>query len=415
MKFPHGAAWRRLLLLVGIAAASPLPAQPLAAHDATAGGFRDAFDAAWQRSVAARAGTARRDEQAARRDAAASWMPAPPNLTVTQRSDRLNRDAGERELEAELELPLWMPGARAAAGALVDAEGEALDARLAGARLRVAGALREAVWALRLAAGETAAAERRVAEAKTLATDVERRVAAGDLARIDANVARSAVQRALARQAEARAALRREQRMYVALTGGAVAPAGDEAAPEVVGAATLDAHPDVVELRRSAALARARLGQARAQTRDAPELILGVTRERERAGERYETTTTIGVRVPFGTDTHNRPRITAANAELVEAETAAALEHERLVAAVDAAAAELSRAHDAERFAAERARLAVDTQQLLAKAFDLGEIDLPTRLRADNERFDAELGVERARLELGRARSRLQQALGLLP
>ena len=75
----------------------------------------------------------------------------------------------------------------------------------------------------------------------------------------------------------------------------------------------------------------------------------------------------------------------------------------------------LEQARRIEQLAAERARLAADTQQLLAKAFRLGEIDLPTRLRTENDRFDAELALGRARLEAGRAISRLQQAYGLLP
>jgi len=68
-----------------------------------------------------------------------------------------------------------------------------------------------------------------------------------------------------------------------------------------------------------------------------------------------------------------------------------------------------------EQFSAERARFAADSLHLLEKAFRLGQIDLPTRLRAENESFDADLALSRARLETGRARSRHQQAYGLLP
>ena len=68
-----------------------------------------------------------------------------------------------------------------------------------------------------------------------------------------------------------------------------------------------------------------------------------------------------------------------------------------------------------EQLAAERSRLAADTQALLAKAFALGELDLPARLRAENERFDAELALRRSRVEVGRAISRYNQAVGVLP
>ena len=62
-----------------------------------------------------------------------------------------------------------------------------------------------------------------------------------------------------------------------------------------------------------------------------------------------------------------------------------------------------------------RYTLATDTQRLLAKAFALGELDLIARLRAENERFEAELQFTRAKLEAARAISRLNQALGVLP
>ena len=62
-----------------------------------------------------------------------------------------------------------------------------------------------------------------------------------------------------------------------------------------------------------------------------------------------------------------------------------------------------------------RFTLAADTQRLLAKAFALGELDLVSRLRAENERFESELNYTRATLDATRAVARLNQALGVLP
>ena len=45
----------------------------------------------------------------------------------------------------------------------------------------------------------------------------------------------------------------------------------------------------------------------------------------------------------------------------------------------------------------------------------LGETDLPTRLRAEAERFESLRGVERAKLIHASAISQLNQSLGLLP
>ena len=56
-----------------------------------------------------------------------------------------------------------------------------------------------------------------------------------------------------------------------------------------------------------------------------------------------------------------------------------------------------------------------DMQALVAKSYQLGESDLPTRMRADNEKLDADLSLARARIELQRAISQLNQSFGTLP
>lgn len=375
--------------------------------------IRSVVAAAWERSAASRATEARRDLSQARRSAADGWMAGPPSLTLLHTTDRPNRNDGAREVEAELEVPLRTPGVRAAGAATAEAEATLIEGELAAARLRLAAEVREAIWSLRLARTEIDANERRVAQADALATDVERRVRAGELARVDANNARAAVLVAKAALAEAVARMQREQGVYVALTGNAPVPADTESLTASGG--DFDAHPLLIAARDTADLARARLHEASTATRDHPELILGVKRERGDFGERYANTTSVGVRVPFGSEARNRPLIGAANAEVIEAETTTTLLRERLHAETEAARTELEQAQKAEAFAAERARLAADSRQLLAKAFELGQIDLPARLRAENEAFEADLAFSRARLESGRAVSRLKQAYGLLP
>ncbi|WP_281358733.1 TolC family protein [Aromatoleum evansii] len=397
-----------ILLWSSLAAAQPDPS-PESDGSVT---IRSVVAAAWERSAASRATGARRELAQARRSAADGWMATPPSLTLLHTTDRLNRNDGAREVEAELEVPLRTPGVRAAGAATAEAEATVLEGELTAARLGVAGEVREAIWKLRLTHTEVEANERRVADAEALAADVERRVRAGDLARVDANNARASVLIARVALADAVARVQREQRLYAALTGNAPIPGDTESPPA---SAELDAHPLLIAARAAADLARARLHEASTATRDHPELILGVKRERGEFGEHYANTTSVGVRVPFGSEARNRPLIGAANAEVIEAETTATQQRERLRAEAEAARAEVEQAQQAEAFAAERARLAADSRQLLAKAFELGQIDLPARLRAESEAYDADLALSRARLDSGRAASRLKQAYGLLP
>jgi len=312
-----------------------------------------------------------------------------------------------------MSLPVWGPGTRDAAQALAQAESEQFYFGLRAQRWRLAGEVREAYWQARLAVTELELARRKVEEAVALAADVERRLKAGDLARSDHNQARVVEQLARAVLAETRSRVYRGAQTFFVLTGLKTLP--EVAEPVAESYPELDAHPQLEAAGRATATARAKLGQATTATRDPPEIEVGMRRERSALGESYANSVILGIKLPFGTDSRNRPRITAANAELIEADAALVLERQKLATDIDGATVELEQAREIESLAAERFRLAADTQALFAKAFALGELDLPARLRAENERFDAELALARARIEVGRAISRLNQARGLLP
>ena len=398
---------QRWLLLSG------LVATVLTSVSAYPQSLRDALEGAWNRQPAARATSAREDEYAAKRGAAKALFPEPPSINLGYRTDQPNQNTGIRELEGVLSLPLWSPGTRDAAQALARAESAQFDSSLRAQRWRLAGEVREAYWQARLAATELDVARRKVDEAVVLAADVERRLKAGDLARSDLNQARVLEQLARAALAENRTRAYRAARAFGVLTGLNSLPVVTELA--AASSLELDAHPQLEAAGRTSATARAKLDQATNATRDPPEIEVGMRRERSAFGESYANSVIVGIKVPFGTDARNQPRITAANAELIEADAALILERRKLAGEIDIAAVELEQAREIETLAAERFRLAGDTQALFAKAFTLGELDLFTRLRAENERFDAELALTRARIEAGRAISRSNQARGLLP
>jgi len=243
--------------------------------------------------------------------------------------------------------------------------------------------------------------------------DVERRVKAGDLARVDLNQAQGAERLARAALAEAEIKSFKARQSFDVLTGSSPFPSVEETLPPEV--ALLDTHPLLAPLQRGVATAQARLNQATQSLRNNPELELGVRRERNSFDDAYANSVEVRLRLPFATDARNRPRIAVANAELIEAHAALALEREKVAAEIDAARRELEQARAVAELTETRFALAADTQRLQARAFALGELDLFSRLRAENERFEAELNLTRAKLERARAVSRLNQALGVLP
>lgn len=373
-----------------------------------------ALDAAWRLSAGSRSLVNRLAELGARQQAAGAWLSAPPSLSLSQRTDRLNANQGLRESEASLALPLWNPGTRAATRAQVDADRAALTTEPRASQLKLAGELRELAASVALARLEQQLALRKSQEASTLLQDTQRRVKSGDSPRVDALQAEAAVRLADGQAVQSATALAQAVAHWRALTGLPGVSLPDEPVNSVAPPPLAD-HPLLTAANARARAAQARLKLAEADQRDGPELSVGVIRDRSLASDPSLTSLRVGVRIPFGGTHRNAPRVAAARAELdtAQAELDAA---ERQIALDQATARDaVQAAKAAERLATERAALSTEAQTLVAKAYRLGESDLPTRLRTDNERFDAELALAKARTESQRATARLHQSSGLLP
>ena len=396
---------RALRAALLVAAASALPVPGLAAGEWTA-----LLDAAWAERQAA--ADARQVQGDALRTAATARLPDAPSLTLAGSGDRVDPRRGAREWEAEVAAPLWWPGQRERALAVAEAERALQRATLERERWQLAGELREAAWALRLAQAEADAAEARRVQAERLADDIDRRVRAGDLAPLDLNQARAATAAAVAEAARGHASLLAAgQRLAALAPGGRVPPAAEWPATAAAG----DAHPRLAELDARAQLARARLAQAGRDTRDAPELALALTRERDDPAQPWQHRARLALRVPLGDHNASAPRQATAAAN--QADARQAIEQARRQQAADRAAAEaeLDAARRAEAALAERATLARQSLDWVEQAFRAGQLGAPVLLRAASERADAQAQADRARLEAARAVSRLNQILGSMP
>jgi cobalt-zinc-cadmium efflux system outer membrane protein len=378
-------------------------------HAQPAPSLREATEAAWSLTPQARALQQRRAELDARERAAASFLAGPPSVALSHRTDRIGSNGGLRETEAELSAPLWWPGVRSASATQVEADRAAFERQQLLARSKVAAEVRELAAQAALAQIERQIALRKADEARSIAADVARRVKAGDSARVDQLQAEGILQQAAIAQSQADAALARLQAQWRALTGlERIAPL-DEVAGQPAESAAVAAAQAVVRA------AQAKLQLTAADRRDPLEVGVGVTRERSAFGAANERSIKLSLRVPLGSESRNAPKLAAARAEVDAAEAEADAAQRTADSERVAAAGELEAARRAEAAAAQRARLATEVQTLIAKSFRLGESDLPTRLRAEAERFDAELAQARAQVETRRAISKLNQAYGLLP
>ncbi|MBL8362239.1 MAG: TolC family protein [Rubrivivax sp.] len=390
------------------------PASPASAPIPTAGtvSLRAALEAAWQRAVVAREREGQRRRAEVDRAVASSLWAAPPSLAMSHRDDRLQGNAGRRETEIGVAVPLWLPGQRAArAGTAEAAATQALAAEQV-ARLRLAGDLREAAWQLAALQAEMAQAEAQAQALKQLADDVDRRVRAGDLARADALAAQAEALAASALKTDVQQRLQAARSRWTLLTGLTAAP---DLKADLATEAPAAAHPELQFASQSTELARQRVELMRRSRRDAPELTIGVRQDTPGRAESSQGSLVVGLRLPFGTDDRNRPLEAAALTELDVAQTQERRLRERLDSDI-AAAREAQRSAQAQLEAeTARARLLRERTTLIDKSFRAGETPLPDLLRALAAAAQADSAAARQTAALGLARARLQQALGLLP
>lgn len=396
------------LALAGVPAGAQVPSPSSSVTTA------QAVDAAWRRAVVAAeaAGHARRagaDERAA----SALWA-APPALELSHRTDRWQTDAGARESEVGVAVPLWLPGQRAARLAAARADRTAADAAAVAGRHRIAGSVADAAWEVALSRAEANLAGAHVKLLEDLAADVERRVAAGDLARADALAARAELLSARGAQAQAGQRVAAAAARWTALTGLEQAvPISFDLTAEP--ASPTAEHPALRAAADNVELARRKLDAVRASRRSPPEVVARVRRDEPGRAQPASHSVGVALRLPFGTDDRNEPLTAAAVTEL---EVAQALhDRTRVELRSELATARAAEAAASAQLEAETSRSALlrERAALLQNAYRAGETPLPDMLRALSAAGQAEAATERQRAALGLARARVRQALGITP
>ncbi len=384
--------------------ASPLHAQTLA----------QALDQAWAHAPQAGEFAARDAEAQAGSELASKLLAAPASVSVSTLNDRLGSGEGLQEWEVELTLPLWLPGQRGARETQAQSAADEVAARRRALRLQLAGELRDAWWALAAARADATLADQRLATAAALEADVQRRVKAGDLARVDANLAAGERLAARSAQLDAGRALRSAEQAWRQLTGN---PPPATLAPEAPAAASApdDDHPALAAMLAASRTAQARLQVAAATRRDAPELALRYFRERPTYNDEPSHAVGVKLTLPFSSGPRLRQESAGLRAELAQAD--GELEQARRKLALDAETArlDLDAARRQIELARERHALGADTLALAQKSFALGESGLPALLLARAAAYEADALLAREEIAADAAQSRLNQALGVLP
>ncbi|KIF81601.1 GNAT family acetyltransferase [Noviherbaspirillum autotrophicum] len=384
---------------------------PLAQSQVAPSSLHMAVEAAWQRSPQARTLTARRNETAAGREAAQSWIAGSPTIGLSQRSDRWTDRTGVRENEVSLAAPIWLPGQKSARQNQADANALELEAQLANAKLSLAGEVRDRLWSVVAAREALDEAIEHQRHLEATADEVMRRVKAGDLARTDGLLAQQEVFAAKATVMDAQVKAQEALVRYTALTGQ---PDVETPEPEPLAAAISDPHPRILAARAGIQSAQASLKVVNKTRSEPPTLAVAMRRERD-ASTATASSVVLAVQIPIGTNARNRPLETAAQTQIASATAEAAQAEVTLNADINVAKEQVAASQQALEAAASRLDMAREHMQLIDKAFRLGERGLVDQLRAQTLLHEAATAERQQRVAVGLAHARLNQALGIIP
>lgn len=419
--------------LAATPALRPSPSHPPPAHHDELPQVDDLatlVDMAWARSPQARQLEGQGLEARTQADSARGWFPGAPSVTVGQRTGERPGQRALREQEVALAAPLWSPRQRAASQQAADSSQAAVDAATLTLRLELTRQVRERIDALSLGGLMVRQAQSHAEALARLEAEVRQRVAAGDLARVDALLVRQEALAALSEVRRARLAVLEAEHAFHVLVGE-VRPAPQAARmglpdPSRLSDADLQrlletAHEVVVAHPRLRAAEAARQQQAHrvswlAQSSRSP-WELGLAHRREQDGDARRTNASWGLslKVPLADEPLQRQTLAVAQTAADVAAAEVRRTHDVLVSdlleAVQAVRHQRALLADA-RESTEAAQARAD---LIRRAHALGEVSLAERLRAEQALQAATLRVTQQDMLLAQAQARLQFAQGAQP
>ena len=374
-----------------------------------------AVNSAWARAVVAREATGQLTKADADKSAAQRLWAKSPSLEYSQRDNRFQADTGLKETEVGVVWPVWQWGQRGAQNTLAASALTKADHNAQFVRLKLAAEVREAIWMTKDAEVEYGEAVLLAETLTRLARDVDRRVSAGDLARVDSLVAHGERLAALALQSEASQKLSAMLARWLNLTGLRT-PLSTEAATEQPSALkSVIAHPELLLSIQSADEAKKKLELVEASNREAPELKVGMRQELAARTQPGQSTLIVGFRLPLGTSDRNRPLLAAALTDVEVSTTHEQRTHERIESEHELAKQALTFAQQQLQSAKERADLLNERTALIEKSFKAGETSLPDYLRAVSLSSQAQTAYLRQISKTYLATARFNQSLGVMP
>lgn len=350
----------------------------------------------------------------AREIQAGSTLPAAPALVARHQTDAIGSGRNLVEWEAGVEIPLWLPGQRAAREAVAQEVRGELVAGQNGLKLLIAGQVRDALWDVELNRTATALAEARHRTAQFLQADVEKRWKAGELPKTDTLLAQNETLQAQTQWLRAVAELKHAEHRYWMLTGLKQIPqAAGEAQSAPAGIS--DSHPLLAEEFARVELARSERNLVQTERRENPQLAFNTRHERGAFDTEFNNSIGVSLRIPLDAEVRAAPMLAAAEMALGEAMSRHAQQKMNLQALLHEAEHNLETTLAEMRVIESQQSLTQENLRLAKKAFELGESDLVSLLRVQALARETEAALASRRIQLQWDIARYNQAVGVLP
>lgn len=407
------------MLIIGLSISMSVLSETDHAHDApllTSNdlSLHDVVEKTYQRNPRLEVMQARLKHVNALNISSQSLWASDPSFRVNHYNDVLTGSDGLQEWEVGMELPIWLPGQKAARQKTVEQNRSIITASEPALKLEIAGIVRELLWSIALTKNRMSVAEQEWDVVKKLEEDVNKRVELGDLAQSDMILAQ---QESLSKEAAWRIAeqeYRHAQHRYDMITGLNALPANFEEITTNDLSITLD-HPALKESNEKVNYSTAQRDQVMLEKSGNPSLFVGTRHERGTSNDGFDNAIGLSLSIPLGLTSHTTPKITAAEVDLSENRSQMEILHRELNMLIQDASRELSATIEQYEFARRQNELSKRNLAMSRKAFSLGETGLIELIRIQAQAFAAERNMHQKHLEVGLQTARLNQAKGIIP
>lgn len=372
----------------------------------------DVLDAAKIRSPERDVVASRQNNTEALRGVSNSIFANRPTLSVVHQNDRLISNVGLIEWESSLSFPLWMPGQKASSknkARMSEAETEAYEDLVA---LNLAGMIRDVLWELKLYKAAYGVSKNNLDMAEKLSANIERRIVAGNLPRQNALLGQQEIMKRKMEMLNAEADYIHAAREYESLTGLTEMPADiDEVLMEGLGD---ESFPLLKLYEAKVGYKNAEYQLMNNSLSNAPNVSLGVKRERGGLQGQYIDSVGVGISVPLGAGSQMTSKRASAAVALAEMERDRAIIIRDHKLNLHEAKHELEVCEQKLPMSKEHFEMARESLRLNQKAFELGETDLIELLRMQEQFVGASFENTNTILECKRAIARHNQVKGVL-